>query len=57
MADAVATSPGMLNFPIVPVQGGLPLTSDGKFVGGIGVSGVKSQDDEQIARAGVALLE
>ena len=57
MSDAVATSPGMLNFPIVPVQGGLPLTSGGKIVGGIGVSGVKSQDEEQIARAGVALLE
>jgi glc operon protein GlcG len=57
MAEAVATSPGMVNFPAVPVQGGLPLLSGGKVVGGIGVSGVRSQMDEQIARAGVALLE
>jgi glc operon protein GlcG len=57
MADAVAANPGMLNFPLVPVQGGLPLIAAGKVVGGIGVSGVKSQDDEQIARAGAALLE
>jgi glc operon protein GlcG len=57
MADAVATSPGMINFPIVPVQGGLPLTVDGKVVGGIGVSGVKSEMDEQIAQAGAALLQ
>jgi glc operon protein GlcG len=57
MADAVAANPGMLNFPLVPVQGGLPLITAGKVVGGIGVSGVKSQDDEQIARAGAALLE
>jgi glc operon protein GlcG len=57
MADAVATSPGMINFPIVPVQGGLPLTVGGKVVGGIGVSGVKSQMDEQIAQAGAALLQ
>jgi glc operon protein GlcG len=57
MADAVTANPGMLNFPLVPVQGGLPLLAGGKVVGGIGVSGVKSQDDEQIARAGAALLE
>jgi uncharacterized protein GlcG (DUF336 family) len=57
MADAVATSPGMINFPIVPVQGGLPLTSGGQIVGGIGVSGVRSNMDEQIAQAGAALLE
>ena len=57
MADAVATSPGMINFPIVPVQGGLPLLAGGKVVGGIGVSGVKSHMDEQIAQAGAALLE
>ena len=57
MADAVAANPGMLNFPLVPVQGGLPLFAGGKVIGGIGVSGVKSQDDEQIARAGAALLE
>lgn len=57
MAEAVAANPGMLNFPLVPVQGGLPILADGKVVGGIGVSGVHSSNDERIARAGAALLE
>jgi uncharacterized protein GlcG (DUF336 family) len=57
MADAAAANVGMLNFPIVPVQGALPLTSGGKVIGGIGVSGVHSQKDEQIAEAGAKLLE
>jgi uncharacterized protein GlcG (DUF336 family) len=56
MADAVAATPGMLNFPLIPVQGGLPLIAGGEAVGGIGVSGVKSQDDEIIARAGADVL-
>jgi uncharacterized protein GlcG (DUF336 family) len=30
---------------------------DGECVGGIGVSGVQSSQDEQIARAGVAALK
>lgn len=56
MAEAVAANPGMLNFPLVPVQGGLPLLVNDKVVGGIGVSGVHSEKDEQIARAGAAVL-
>jgi glc operon protein GlcG len=48
---------GMLNMPgILPVQGGLPILVDGTCVGGIGVSGVQSQQDEQIANAGIAAL-
>lgn len=47
----------MLTFPnIVPVQGGVPLTKDGRALGGIGVSGVQSHQDEQIAKAGAAAL-
>ena len=37
----------------VPIQGGLPIVMDGKFVGAIGVSGVASQQDEQVASAGL----
>lgn len=48
---AVATFPGR-----VPVQGGLPLMHLGHCVGAIGVSGVKSFEDEQVAQAGVAAL-
>ena len=38
---------------IVPLEGGLPIVADGKIVGAIGVSGVLSSQDAQIARAGV----
>jgi len=48
---------GMLNMPgILPVQGGLPIIADGGCVGGIGVSGVQSQQDDQIAQAGIDAL-
>lgn len=40
-----------------PLQGGLPIVIDGKFVGAIGVSGVSSQQDEQVASAGLAALK
>ena len=36
----------------VPVEGGLPLVMDGKFVGAIGVSGGTSPQDGQCAKAG-----
>jgi uncharacterized protein GlcG (DUF336 family) len=40
-----------------PVEGGLPLVFDGKVVGAIGVSGVTSQQDNQIAKAGADALK
>ena len=40
-----------------PVEGGLPLIADGKLVGSIGVSGVTSQQDNQIAKAGAVALK
>ena len=40
-----------------PIQGGLPIVIDGKFVGAIGVSGMASQQDEQVASAGLAALK
>jgi glc operon protein GlcG len=46
----------MLKMPVLPVQGGLPILVEGECVGGIGVSGVASQDDERIGRAGIAAL-
>jgi glc operon protein GlcG len=55
--DTVRDRPGMLRFPDrLPLQGGLPLMHDGECVGGIGVSGVQSHEDEEIAAAGVAAL-
>ena len=38
------------------LEGGIPILVDGQCVGGIGVSGVKSSEDAQIARAGLAAL-
>ena len=39
------------------VQGGLPIIYQGECVGAIGVSGVKSHEDEQVAAAGLRALE
>jgi glc operon protein GlcG len=40
-----------------PLQGGLPLIVDGKTIGAIGVSGNTPQEDEDIAKAGVAAFD
>ena len=42
----------VLTFGNILVQGGVPIVVDGKIIGSIGVSGVTSQQDEQIAMAG-----
>jgi len=44
---AIGLMPGRL-----PVQGGVPILHNGECVGGIGVSGVKSHEDEVVAMAG-----
>jgi glc operon protein GlcG len=41
---------------IVPMEGGLPLIKDGAIIGGIGVSGVTSPQDGQVAAAGAKAL-
>lgn len=38
------------------LEGGVPIVVDGETVGAVGVSGVKSAEDAQIARAGIAAL-
>ena len=38
------------------LEGGVPIVVDGQVVGAVGVSGVKSTEDAQIARAGIAAL-
>ena len=45
---ATATLPGVFASP-----GGLPIMSEGKVIGGVGVSGVTGDQDEQCARAGL----
>jgi uncharacterized protein GlcG (DUF336 family) len=47
----------ILTYPnTLPREGGLPIFADGKVVGAIGVSGVKSSEDAQVAKAGVDAL-
>ena len=38
------------------LEGGVPIVVDGQCLGAIGVSGVKSSEDADIARAGIAAL-
>jgi glc operon protein GlcG len=38
------------------LEGGVPILVGGQCVGAVGVSGVKSAEDAQIARAGIAAL-
>jgi uncharacterized protein GlcG (DUF336 family) len=45
---ATATLPGVFASP-----GGLPIMVDGKVTGGVGVSGVTGDQDEQCAKAGL----
>ena len=40
----------------MPLEGGMPLMEDRKVIGGIGVSGMQSQQDAQVAEAGAAAL-
>jgi uncharacterized protein GlcG (DUF336 family) len=47
-APATATLPGIMASP-----GGVPIFVDGKVIGGVGVSGVTGDQDEQCAKAGV----
>jgi glc operon protein GlcG len=47
----ILTLPGAL-----PIEGGLPIVRDGKIIGAIGVSGVKSTEDAVIATAGIDAL-
>jgi len=38
------------------LEGGVPIIKDGQCLGAVGVSGVKSNEDAQIAKAGIAAL-
>ena len=38
------------------LEGGVPIMKDGQCLGAVGVSGVKSTEDAQIAKAGIAAI-
>src|SRR5262245_34675782 len=55
--DRVKERPGFVKAPVsTPMQGGVPILVQNECVGAIGVSGVQSHEDEQIASAGVAAV-
>jgi len=55
-AEVIAKSgPAVMTLPgVVASPGGLPIFADGKVIGGVGVSGVTGDQDEQCAKAGLA---
>jgi uncharacterized protein GlcG (DUF336 family) len=56
--DRVKERPAFANFPAgLLIQGAVPIMARNECVGAIGVSGVASHEDEQIANAGTAALE
>jgi uncharacterized protein GlcG (DUF336 family) len=38
------------------LEGGVPIMKDGQCIGAVGVSGVKSTEDAQVAKAGIAAI-
>jgi glc operon protein GlcG len=55
--DRVKERPAFGNFPAgLMIQGAVPILARGECVGAIGVSGVASHEDEQVAQAGVTAL-
>ena len=55
--ERVKERPAFIAFPAgLFIQGALPIIFENECVGAMGVSGVQSFEDEQIARAGIAAL-
>jgi glc operon protein GlcG len=56
--DLAKTRPSIVSISTdaVLLEGGVPISADGQVIGAIGVSGVTSQQDAQIAEAGIAAL-
>jgi glc operon protein GlcG len=55
--DRIKDRPAFATFPAgTLIQGALPITHQNECVGAIGVSGVQSHEDEQIAQAAINAL-
>jgi uncharacterized protein GlcG (DUF336 family) len=58
LEDAIAKGRTvLLTLAPSPVEGGIPIMAAGRVIGGIGVSGVNSDQDAQIAQAGLNALK
>jgi len=55
--DRIKERPAFLNFPAgILLQGGVPVMFQNECVGAIGVSGVQSHEDEEVAQAGASAI-
>ncbi len=58
LQDLIAQGGGNLRLlavpGVMPLEGGVPIVVDGKMIGAIGVSGVMSNQDAEVAMAGAA---
>ena len=55
--DRIKERPAFAGFPAgILIQGGVPVMHENECVGAIGVSGVQSHEDEQVAQAGANAL-
>jgi glc operon protein GlcG len=56
--DRVKERPAFATFPAgLLIQSGLPIKHENDTIGAIGVSGVQSHEDEQVAQAGITALK
>ena len=55
--ELAKTRPAIVSLNGTLLEGGVPVTVDGQVIGAVGVSGVTSQQDAQVAEAGIAALE
>lgn len=53
----VSERPALLSMDRVAVEGGVPILFQGQKLGGIGVSGVQSHQDSQVAEAALAAID
>jgi len=55
--DRIKERPAFITFPAgLPIQGAVPILQQNDCLGAVGVSGVQSHEDEQIAQAGIKAL-
>jgi len=47
----------LMSIASAPLEGGIPVMVDGRVIGGVGVSGVNSDQDAQVAQAGLNALK
>lgn len=57
LEDIIKARPALVTMPgVTRVQGGLPIPCGADCVGGVGVAGAASDQDEAVAAAGIAAL-